>query len=45
MTLGAVHLSDGRNVTGFSCQPAAVESAEEIASFGGWKAAQERARV
>lgn len=45
MTLGAVHLSDGRNVTGFSCQPAAVESAEEITSFGGWKAAQERARV
>ena len=45
MTLGAVQLSDGRTVTGFSCQPAAVESAEEITSFGGWKAAQGRACV
>jgi allophanate hydrolase len=42
MTLGAVTLSDGRTVTGFSCQPSAVESAEEITECGGWRAAQPR---
>lgn len=45
MTLGAVQLADGRTMTGFSCQPCAVATAEEITAFGGWKAAQGRARV
>lgn len=39
MSLGQVELSDGRFVTGFSCQPAALEGAEDITRFGGWKTA------
>lgn len=37
MALGQVTLSDGRSVTGFTCQPAAVEGAEDISRFGGWR--------
>lgn len=37
MALGQVTLSDGRQVTGFTCQPA-VEGAEDISAFGGWRA-------
>ena len=38
MALGQVTLSDGRQATGFTCQPAAVEGAEDISAFGGWRA-------
>ncbi|WP_420100411.1 allophanate hydrolase [Corynebacterium sp.] len=38
MALGQVTLSDGRQVTGFTCQPAAVDGAEDISAFGGWRA-------
>ncbi|MEJ6548961.1 allophanate hydrolase [Corynebacterium sp. USCH3] len=37
MALGQVTLSDGRQVTGFTCQPAAVDGAEDISAFGGWR--------
>lgn len=38
MALGQVMLADGRQVTGFTCQPAAVEGAEDISAFGEWRA-------
>ncbi|MFD6728746.1 allophanate hydrolase [Corynebacterium xerosis] len=37
MALGAVELSDGRWVTGFTCQPDAVIGAPDISRFGGWR--------
>jgi allophanate hydrolase len=39
MALGAVELADGTFVTGFLCEPEALEGAREITSFGGWRAA------
>ncbi|MEU5055105.1 MULTISPECIES: allophanate hydrolase [unclassified Streptomyces] len=38
MALGSVELSDGSFVTGFLCEPQAVEGAHEITSYGGWRA-------
>jgi allophanate hydrolase len=38
MALGPVALSDGRTVTGFLCEPAALTGARDITSFGGWRA-------
>ncbi|NUP50369.1 MAG: allophanate hydrolase [Catenulispora sp.] len=38
MTIGAVNLSDGRTVPGFLCEPAALESAVDITTAGGWRA-------
>ncbi|MGW2938148.1 allophanate hydrolase [Streptomyces sp. NPDC001156] len=38
MALGSVELADGSFVTGFLCEPQAVEGAREITSFGGWRA-------
>ncbi len=37
MALGPVRLADGRSVTGFLCEPAALTGAEEITGFGGWR--------
>jgi allophanate hydrolase len=42
MTLGSVALADGRSVTGFLCEPAALDGAEEITRFGGWRAYLQR---
>ncbi|MHB8690387.1 MAG: allophanate hydrolase [Solirubrobacteraceae bacterium] len=42
MALGPVTLADGRTVVGFLCEPAALDGAEEITSFGGWRAYLER---
>lgn len=36
MTVGPVTLADGRCVTGFLCEPAAVTGAEDITRFTGW---------
>jgi len=36
--IGKVQLSDGRFYTGFICENYAIESAEDITSFGGWAA-------
>ncbi|MGW3360273.1 allophanate hydrolase [Streptomyces bungoensis] len=38
MALGSVELADGSSVTGFLCEPLAVECARDITSFGGWRA-------
>jgi allophanate hydrolase len=38
MLLGAVELEDGSLVTGFFCHASAVEGAEDISGFGGWRA-------
>jgi allophanate hydrolase len=38
LTIGMIHLSDGRTVKGFLCEEAAVEDAVNISAFGGWKA-------
>jgi allophanate hydrolase len=38
LTIGMIHLSDGRAVKGFLCEEAAVQKAENISVFGGWKA-------
>ncbi len=38
MAIGAVRLEDGTTVRGFLVEPIAVEGAEDISSFGGWRA-------
>ncbi len=38
MTIGTVVLEDGSSVKGFSCEPSALEGAEDITRFGGWRA-------
>jgi allophanate hydrolase len=38
MALGPVALEDGRTVTGFLCEPAALEDAEDITAHGSWPA-------
>jgi allophanate hydrolase len=38
LTIGTIHLSDGRTVKGFLCEEAAVQDALNISAFGGWKA-------
>jgi allophanate hydrolase len=37
MALGRVALSDGTDVTGFLCEPAAQAGAEDITGYGGWR--------
>jgi len=39
MAVGPVDLDDGRRVTGFLCEPAALAGAREITATGGWRAA------
>ena len=36
--LGRIELADGRQVTGFLCEAAALEGARDITAFGGWRA-------
>jgi allophanate hydrolase len=38
MALGRVGLDDGVEVVGFLCEPAALDGAEEITGYGGWRA-------
>ena len=38
LCIGRVVLADGRDVAGFLCEPAALEGANEITSYGGWSA-------
>jgi allophanate hydrolase len=38
MALGRVALSDGTEVVGFLCEPAALVGADEITAHGGWRA-------
>ncbi|MCX4809838.1 allophanate hydrolase [Streptomyces sp. NBC_01239] len=37
MTLGSVQLADGTNVPGFLCEPAALDNAQDITTYGGWR--------
>jgi allophanate hydrolase len=36
--LGKLELQDGRWVSGFICEPCAIEEAVDISGFGGWRA-------
>lgn len=36
--VGKIELADGRHVTGFLCEAAALADAREITDFGGWRA-------
>jgi len=38
MALGRVHLSDGREVTGFLCEQVAAERGEDITAYASWAA-------
>ncbi|WP_406055222.1 allophanate hydrolase [Streptomyces sp. NBC_01077] len=38
MAIGHVELSDGSSAPGFLCEPAALEGAEDITAYGGWRA-------
>jgi len=38
LCLGTLELDDGERVPGFVCEPRALVGAEDISSFGGWKA-------
>jgi allophanate hydrolase len=38
MCIGQVTLTDGRDVCGFLCEPIAIEQADDITHFGGWRA-------
>jgi allophanate hydrolase len=40
LSIGTVHLSDGRVAKGFLCEEVAVRGATNISEFGGWKAYQ-----
>ncbi|MEU0942214.1 allophanate hydrolase [Streptomyces canus] len=37
MALGSVELTDGTRIPGFLCEPSALEDAEDITSYGGWR--------
>ncbi|MGW2282628.1 allophanate hydrolase [Streptomyces sp. NPDC001770] len=39
MALGTVELADGTCVTGFLCEPVALDGARDITAHGGWRAA------
>lgn len=36
--LGTLTLADGRQVTGFICEPRALHDAQDVTEFGGWRA-------
>ena len=38
MTLGRIDLTDGTHTPGFLCEPSALEDAEDITRYGGWRA-------
>jgi allophanate hydrolase len=38
LSVGTIRLADGRDVKGFIVEPAAVNGARDISSFGGWRA-------
>jgi allophanate hydrolase len=38
MAIGRVELADGTGVPGFLCEPSALDGAEDITSYGGWRA-------
>jgi allophanate hydrolase len=38
LSIGTVRLADGRGIKGFLVEPAAVNGAKDISTFGGWRA-------
>ncbi|TKW77204.1 MAG: allophanate hydrolase, partial [Bradyrhizobium icense] len=38
LSIGTIRLADSRGVKGFLVEPAAVNGARDISSFGGWRA-------
>jgi allophanate hydrolase len=38
LSIGTIRLADGRSVKGFIVEPAALDGARDISSFGGWRA-------
>ena len=44
MGIGTVELADGSSAKGFLCETFALEGAEDITAFGGWRAWQNRRR-
>jgi len=38
LAIGTIELADGSAVSGFVCEPRALDGATEITSFGGWRA-------
>ena len=38
LAIGSVTLEDGETVKGFVCEGYAVEEAEDISAYGGWRA-------
>jgi allophanate hydrolase len=38
LSIGTIRLADGRGVKGFIVEPAAIDGARDISSFGGWRA-------
>ena len=38
LAIGSIELADGSWCSGFVCEPAALEGAHDITSFGGWRA-------
>jgi allophanate hydrolase len=38
MVMGSVRLEDGTRVAGFLCEPVAIDGAEDITGYGGWRA-------
>jgi allophanate hydrolase len=38
LSIGTIRLADGRGIKGFIVEPAAVNGARDISSFGGWRA-------
>ena len=38
LCIGSVELADGTRVSGFLCEPRAIEGARDITSFAGWRA-------
>ena len=38
LAIGRIALEDGSDVSGFVCEPEGLEGAEDITSFGGWRA-------
>ena len=42
LAIGSLQLEDGRWCHGFVCEPLALEGAEDITAFGGWRAWRQR---
>lgn len=43
LSIGKLQLEDGQSVSGFLCEPCAISAAEDISTFGGWRAYRQSA--